>query len=129
MKKIIAIMAVALISVVSVFAFSVGDIKGTWQDENWDANWTFSADADGTGHIVLTKASTGETVYSFTDNNITDFKINTDDKGVSISFTCKETDRSYKFGKTLGDLNTDLDMYINPDWTDEDYKVTLKLHI
>lgn len=120
MKKIIAIMAVALISVVSVFAFDLGDIKGTWQDAKWDADWTFSAD----GKIVLTKTSSGEVVYTFTDDNVQNFKLSAGTKGATVTFTCKETERSYSFTKPLS-LNADLDMVINPDWTDEDYTTAI----
>jgi polyisoprenoid-binding protein YceI len=125
MKKVIAILAVALISAASVFAFSVGDVKGTWKDEKWDANWTFSADENGLGSIVLTKASTGEVVYTFTDANTSNFKITTGTNGVTISFTCKDTYRSYKFTKGIS-LSTDLDYVVDPDWSTTDYTATLK---
>lgn len=122
MKKLIAILAVALISVVSVFAFDLGDIKGTWQDPNWDADWTFSAD----GKIVLTKTSTGEAVFTFTDDNVTNFKLGATTKGATVSFSCKETERSYTFTKPIT-LDTNLEMVINPEWTTSDYSVKLPL--
>jgi len=122
MKKIIAILAVALISVVSVFAFDLGDIKGTWQDKKWDADWTFSAD----GKIILTKTSTGEVVYTFTDDNVQNFKLGASADGATVTFTSKENYRSYKFTKPIT-LSTDLNMVVNPDWSDEDYTTTLTL--
>ena len=121
MKKLLAL-AVAAVITTGLFALDLGGIKGTWQDEKWDADWTFSAD----GKIVLTKTSTGEEVYTFQDGSVQNFKVKADTKGVSISFDCKETDRSYSFKKGLT-LNADLDMGVNPDWTDEDYETVIKL--
>ena len=122
MKKLLAL-AVAAVMATSLFALDLGGIKGTWQDKKWDADWTFSAD----GKIVLTKTSTGEQIYTFTDGTIQNFKVNVDAKGVSITFDCKDTHRSYYFNKVVS-LGTDLDMTVNPDWTDTDYetKITLK---
>lgn len=121
MKKILAVAAVMAMAVAGTFALDLGDIKGTWKDSKWDANWNFSAD----GKIILSKASSGEEVFTFTDNNVKNFKLNASASGVSISFRCDETERSYKFTKPLS-LNADLDMTVNPDWTDTDYDTTIK---
>lgn len=123
MKKILTLLVVALIGSASLFAFDLGDIKGTWQDKTWDADWTFTAD----GTIVLTKTSTGEEVFTFTDSNVQNFKLGVSTEGASISFACKDTSREYKFTKPIT-LNADLDMVINPEWTDSDYstKITWK---
>ncbi len=121
MKKIIAL-AIAAVMTAGLFALDLGGIKGTWQDKKWDADWTFSAD----GKIVLTKTSTGEIVYTFTDADVQNFKVSADTSGVSISFDCKDTERSYSFKKGIS-LNTDLDMVVNPEWTTEDYITVIKL--
>ena len=121
MKKLLAL-AVAAVITTGLFALDLGGIKGTWQDKKWDADWTFSAD----GKIVLTKTSTGEEVYTFKDGSVQNFKVKADTKGVSISFDCKDTERSYSFRKGLS-LDADLDMVVNPDWTSEDYETTIKL--
>jgi len=121
MKKILGIGAALVLGMAGLFALDLGDIKGTWKDSNWDANWTFSGD----GKIVLKKASSGEEVFTFTDSNVQNFKLNTAASGVSISFDCKDTNRSYKFTKGLT-LSTDLDLHINPDWTADDYDVKIK---
>ena len=42
MKKILGIAAVMALTVAGSFALDLGDIKGTWKDAKWDANWTFS---------------------------------------------------------------------------------------
>ena len=120
MKKLLAL-AVAAIMTAGLFALDLGGIKGTWQDKKWDADWTFSAD----GKIVLTKTSTGEEVYTFKDGTVQNFKVNADTSGVSISFDCKDTQRSYSFKKGLT-LDADLDMVVNPDWTKDDYETVIK---
>ena len=121
MKKLIAF-AVAAVMAAGLFALDLGGIKGTWQDKKWDADWTFSAD----GKIVLTKTSTGEEVYTFTDGTIENFNVKADTKGVTITFDCKATERSYSFTKGIA-LNADLDMVIDPAWTTKDYVTTIKL--
>ena len=121
MKKLLALIAVALMAS-GLFALDLGGIKGTWQDKTWDADWTFSAD----GKIILTKTSTGEEVYTFTDGTIQNFKVKADTPGVTITFDCKDTERSYSFKKAVA-LNADLDMVINPTWTTTDYETVIKL--
>ncbi len=120
MKKLIAL-AIAAVMTAGLFALDLGGIKGTWQDKKWDADWTFSAD----GKIVLTKTSTGEEVYTFKEGTVQNFKVNADTSGVSISFDCKDTQRSYSFKKGIS-LNADLDMVVNPEWTSVDYETTIK---
>ena len=120
MKKLIAF-AIAAVMTAGLFALDLGGIKGTWQDAKWDADWTFSAD----GKIVLTLASTGEEIYTFKDGTVQNFKVNADTSGVSISFDCKDTQRSYSFKKGLS-LNSDLDMVVNPEWTATDYETVIK---
>ena len=120
MKKLLAL-AVAAVITTGLFALDLGGIKGTWQDKKWDADWTFSAD----GKIVLSLSSTGEEIYTFKDGSVQNFKVNADTTGVSISFDCKDTNRSYSFKKGLT-LDSDLDMVVNPDWTTEDYNTVIK---
>ncbi len=119
MKKLLSLIAVGFVFLTSTFALDLGDVKGTWKDTNWDAKWTFSAD----GKILLTDKN-GDTVYTFTDENVKDYKLDVNTSGVSISFYCKDTQRAYKFTKPIT-LNADLDMHINPDWTSEDYDVKI----
>ena len=83
MKKIIFFAAVAFASA-SLFAFDLGDLKGTWQDSNWNADWTFTGD----GKIILADSTTGEEVFTFTDENVQDFKIDAGKTGLSVSFKC-----------------------------------------
>lgn len=121
MKKLITLIAAAVIACAGAFALDLGDIQGTWKDNAWDASWQFRAD----GHIILSLTSSGETVYDFNDSNVSNFKLIPGADGVSISFYCKDTQRAYKFTKPLT-LNTDLTMIVNPDWTAQDYNTTIK---
>ncbi len=121
MKKILAVLALAFAVLGGAFAFDLGSIRGTWQDEKWDANWTFSAD----GKIVLTKASSGETVYTFSDSNVQNFKLDANASGVSVSFKCDETERAYRFTKAIS-AGSDLELTVDPDWTSEDYTTAIK---
>ncbi len=121
MKKVIAFISVAALFVAGTFALDLGSVKGTWQDSKWDADWTFGAG----GTIELTKTSTGEKVYTFTDSNVQNFKIDAGTSGVTISFDCKDTGRSYRFKKPAS-LSTDLDMHIEPNWTSEVYDTKIK---
>lgn len=121
MKKLIGILAVMALAATSSFALDLGDVQGTWKDSKWDANWTFATD----GKINLTKASTGESVFTFNDSNVKNFKLDAGISGVTISFDCEETERSYKFTKPLT-LNADLEMHIDPNWTSTSYDTTIK---
>lgn len=120
MKKILAFGAFALLAA-GAFALDLGDIKGTWQDSNWNANWTFGAD----GKITLSDSVSGNTIYTFDDSNVQNFKLDAGTSGVSVSFSCKDTERAYKFTKPLT-LNSDLDMHIDPEWTTKGYDVKIK---
>lgn len=120
MKKIFAALSVLFVGMVGAFALDLGDIRGTWQDSNWDANWTFSAD----GVIELKLASTGESVFTFNDVNTTNFSLVPSADGVTVSFDCADTNRSYKFTKPLT-LDANLNMTINPTWTDTDYNTVI----
>lgn len=119
MKKFLAILFVLAVCVTGVFAADTEFPTGTWIDENWDAKWVFAKDKvelfDGKGDLV----------YTFTKDNTVDFKLTPSKEGLVLSFSCAETERAYKFIKPIT-LSTDLEMEIDPEWTDEDYKVTIK---
>jgi len=119
MKKFLAVLFVLAICVTGVFAADTDFPTGTWIDENWDAKWVFTKEK-----VELFDVN-GDLVYTFTLDNTQDFKLAPSQEGLVLSFYCAETERGYKFTKPLT-LTTDLEMEINPDWTDEDYKVTIK---
>ena len=70
---------------------------------------------DGGSGIIPTDDTTFEDIISATPSK----------EGLVLSFSCAETERAYKFIKPIT-LSTDLEMEIDPEWTDEDYKVTIK---
>lgn len=93
---------------------------GTWIDENWNAHWVMDV-----AKVHLYDAVTGKKIFTFTKNNTENFKFTPSADGVSLSFKCEETNRFYKFTKPFS-LDKDLEMFIDPNWTDKDYNVTLK---
>jgi major membrane immunogen (membrane-anchored lipoprotein) len=120
MKKAIITFLLLTIAAISLSAQSInlGDFpKGKWLDEKWNAMWEFSAD-----NIRILDASSGAVVYDFKDK-IGDFKVDVSLTEAKISFSCKDAGRTYVFTKGIKDLN--LVMSINPDWSDEDYTVTM----
>ena len=119
MKKFLAILFILAVCVVGVFAEETEFPTGTWIDETWDAKWVFAKDK-----VELYDVD-GALVYTFTKATTTDFKLTPSKDGLTLSFYCAETERGYKFIKPIT-LSTDLKMEIDPDWTDEDYKVTIK---
>ncbi|MBQ1833151.1 MAG: hypothetical protein II114_05175 [Treponema sp.] len=126
MKKILAFVAVAFIAVASTFAAGA-QIEGTWNDAKWNANWTLGADTDGNFAVILTNAKTGKQIYKFTEKNIDGkFEWNVGMDGVSLSFTCKKTLRSYKFTKGVS-LSTDLTLNIVPQWKQAEYEVSMPM--
>lgn len=126
MKKILALVAVALVAIGSSFAAGA-QIEGTWLDPNWNANWTLGADTDGNFAVTLSNAKTGKTIYKFTEKNTDDgFKWDAGLDGVSLTFSCKKTLRIYKFTKGLS-FNTDLTLDIDPQWKQADYQVVMKM--
>lgn len=120
MKKIFAVLIVAATMVVGLFA----DDKfptGSWIDSRYDAEWRFGLD----GSIELYDANTGKLYYTFSKSKISNYKLTPTKDGLTLSFTCSETGRSYKFTKPVS-LSTDLILEIDPVWTDENYKTNIK---
>lgn len=121
MKKILTFVLAAVVASAGLFAFDLGGIEGTWQDTKYNANWKFNAG----GSITLSDASTGKVYYTFTDANTQNFKVNAGASGVTVTFDCQATSRSYKFVKGIS-LSSDLTMEIDPTWTSENYSTTIK---
>ena len=121
MKKAILILAAILLTATAVWAQGIDLGKfptGKWMDSNWDAVWEFSSD---NVRILDTK---GTVIYDFR-GKISDFNVAVTITEAKITFTCKDANRKYTFTKGVKDL--DLVMRIDPDWSDKDYEVTLKL--
>lgn len=122
MRKFIIVLLLASVFISGSFAIDLGDFpKGTWTDANWNAEWVF-----GLENIQLKDAGTGAVIFDFTEDKLTNFKLSPSTSGLIVSFTCKETERSYSFTKPMS-LDTNIIMEINPDWTTENYKVTMPL--
>ncbi|MBQ2601586.1 MAG: hypothetical protein II584_04280, partial [Treponema sp.] len=94
----------------------------------WNGKWTLGADTDGNFAVTLSNAKTGKVIYTFTEKNIDggEFKWDAGLDGVSVTFSCKRTLRTYKFSKGLS-LNTDLTLDIDPQWKQADYHVEMKM--
>ena len=89
---------------------------------------TYKREENDTGSPEVQIALLTERINELTEHlkaNTKDFKLTPSTKGLTLSFYCAETERDYKFTKPIT-LSTDLDMEINPDWTDENYKVAIK---
>lgn len=95
--------------------------KGTWVDPNYNAAWEFGVN----NTIKLKDATTGEVIYNFTANKRSNFKVNVTDAGLTISFRCDATQRTYKFTKSLS-LSTNIKLDIDADFLNEHYTVDMK---
>lgn len=124
MKKLLAVLFVAAIMAVGVFAEDVKIPTGSFIDSMWNAEWVIGVDT-----IELKDATSGELIYSFTKDKRADEKLEVTTEGPVWSFYCAETARKYYFSRPIS-LGFDTGMYleIDPDWTSEDYKqkITLK---
>ena len=127
MKKIFAVLLLIAVCVAGVFAeadyFELPDGQVSWIDENWDAEWVFDFDNEV---VILKDAKKGDVIFTFTEDNITDFDYEILAGGAKLSIWCycPETYRGYMFTSRY---DFDLEMAIQPDWTDDLYQTTLKL--
>mgnify|MGYP003397318149 CR=1 FL=1 len=96
--------------------------KGTWIDPNWDAAWEFGVN----NTIILKDAKTGEVIYNFAKSKRSNFKVNLTNDGLVITFRCDETQRTYKFTKSVT-LSSDIKMEIDADFLNEHYTVNMKM--
>ena len=93
---------------------------GKWLDANWDALWVFFAD----GSVKLYDSKNGDLIYDF-NGKTKDLKLEPAGTGLKLSFRCDETQRFYTFEKALE--GTDMELYIDRDWTDEGYHILMPL--
>ncbi|MCR4941137.1 MAG: hypothetical protein K5930_13710 [Treponemataceae bacterium] len=125
MKKFLVVLLLISVCAAGIFAqdFELPDGQWSWVDEKWNAEWVFDFD---NMEVILKDLTKGNVVYTFTEDNITDFDYDVLDGGANLSIWCKcpDTYRAYKFTSRL---DLDLEMIIDPDWTDDQYKTTLKL--
>lgn len=122
MKKIVSLLLISVICLVGVFAVDFEDFpRGTWTDAKQDAEWSVFDES-----IQLVDAVTGSIVFIFTENNVSDLQLIESTAGLTLSFSCAKTERAYSFTKAMS-TDTSLIMEINPDWTKENYKITMPL--
>lgn len=119
MKKLFAALFVA--AAVTFGAFAQDTLpSGTWVDKNYNAEWVIGVD----GSITIRDASSGE-VYKKFSPLTQNFKFSTSLDGLTLTFRCNETSRTYKITKGIS-ASADLTLAIERDWTDEPYEVTIK---
>jgi hypothetical protein len=107
MKKILILFVVLFVCAGGLFAADIdlGDFPvGKWKDANYDAIWDFASN-----NIRILDAN-GAVLYDFADKTINDFKFFLDGTTPGISFSCVESEKSYRFLKPL--INTDVVMEI-----------------
>ena len=127
MKKLLALFAIALISVVGAFAFDVSTVRGTWVDETYDADWTFKTD----NTIVLSYHSTGAVIFTFNESNMKNIRTSLEkdsmgsdgNQAVVLQFRCDETQRDYKFVLPMTP-KPPMKIEFSPDWTKWTYRST-----
>ena len=127
MKKIFAVLLLVAVCLTGVFAqedyFELPDGQWSWIDEKWDAEWVFDFD---NMEVILKDAKKGSVIFTFNEDNITDFEYEILAGGAKLSFWCycPATYRAYKFTSRY---DYDINMIIAPDWTDEVYDTVIKL--
>lgn len=77
---------------------------GKWYDAKWDAYWEI-----GNNDIKLYKGN--DLVISF-DGKVSNYTVKVGTKGLTISFDCDETNRSYAITKPIS-LSTDLNLVVD----------------
>ena len=96
MKKfaMVVVLLVAMVGMASA-EINLGAFPlGNWLDANYDAVWSFT-----TGNIKIVDPS-GKVYYDFEGKTLQDFKIGAVG-GVSLAFTCVETEKTSTFTKGL----------------------------
>ncbi len=120
MKKLTLTLMILLFAAGFITAenFDLGKFpKGTWIDNNFDAVWELSVD-----NIRILNTG-GGVYYDFSKATVPDFKVDADMKGVTISFSCNETGKTYKLYKPVS-TGTSITLEIDPPWG-EHYKVEM----
>ncbi len=127
MKKFFVVLLLIAVCLTGVFAqedyFELPEGRYSWIDENWDAEWVFDFD---NVEVILKDAKKGDVIFTFNEDNITDFDYEILAGGAKLSFWCycPATYRAYKFTSRY---DFDINMVIAPDWTDEVYDTVIKM--
>ena len=105
MKKV-ALVLVLLFAAAAVFAnpIQLGTFPvGRWLDPNYDAIWDFSSSN------IRILGTDGSVIYDFSTKTVENFRVFLDGVNPGISFSCVESERSYRF---VIQINTNLVMEI-----------------
>ena len=118
MKKI---MLLSILILVGAFAFgqaiNLGSFPlGSYVDSNYDAVWEF------TSSNIRILSLGGEVLFDFGQNTVRDFRVGLDGTSPMITFSCDESQRSYRFVKPLTSQN--VNMRIQAPWN-PNYEVAL----
>ncbi|HRY71901.1 MAG TPA: hypothetical protein P5165_01640 [Spirochaetia bacterium] len=111
MKKflVLALLALACAGLVAAEGLNLGAFPlGSWLDANYDAVWEFTS-----GNVRIVSPS-GELYYDFGKATVEGLKVGAGAEGATLSFSCKETGKFYKFTKPL--TSSALILEIDPPW-------------
>jgi hypothetical protein len=119
MKKLIAVFIVLLAAAsLSADPIQLGSFPiGQWLDPNYDAVWDF------TSNNIRILSTDGWVLHDFSEKAIQNFKVLAEGSQPGISFSCPDTERSYRFLKPL--TSSDVIMEIQRSGRAK-YSVTMK---
>jgi hypothetical protein len=98
MKRVfsVLILAFAVSGLVMAEGIELGTFPlGSWKDANYEAVWEFSS-----GNVRILSPA-GEVYYDFGKATVEGLKVGLEGGMVTLSFSCSETGKSYKFTKPL----------------------------
>lgn len=107
MKKVLIVcfMSLFLVGVFAAGPLNLGDFPlGKWVDSNYDAVWEFSS------NNIRILSPDGTVYCDFSEKTVNDFKVGLESAGATITFSCPETAREYKFIKGLTNLKLTLEI-------------------
>lgn len=114
---VLLLVLVALVPVTAQ-AINLGNFPlGSFVDPNYDAVWEF------TSNNIRILDMAGAELFNFSQNTVRDFRVGLDGLNPLVSFSCVESQRSYRFVKPLN-RNVVL-MTINAPWN-PNYQVELR---
>ncbi len=89
-------------------------LQGTWFDKKYNCNWCFQVNSGSDVFCVLRDASTNDVIYSFSRNNVKNFRTEAKTSAFTLSWESVAKNRLYKFSKAYSmDTDLDIDIYHN----------------
>ena len=135
MKKIFVAIAVAAVLAAGAFAedvtsgvdsltgaaAAVGEVvdaketlQGTWFDKKYNCNWCFQVNSGSDVFCVLRDATTNAVIYSFSRNNVKNYRAEATTSAFTLSWESEPKARLYRFSKSYTmDTDLDIDIYNN----------------